>query len=378
MTDEDYLEFLNSYYTTENAPKIRDHMLSSAAVNLSRFIAAENCYTYYRFNRDFAKCYEESLILAVTDASVDTVTKEYNSRYINKEDLDDTKAMLEEIRTTMRDVISDSEWLTVHGKELAKRKVLRQNYFYAENTYNDDLSSVTLTEKPLDNYIALVTSRNRFLNSQLFNKRDDLSLYGTNMLSTNSYYRPSQNAVYLLSGMLDEDPSGTSKSFEEKLGYIGFSVAHEISHGYDPNGSKYDFEGYYDPWMTDEEYETYKDKAEKIVEFFDGKPFAEDLTVDGELICEETFSDLLAVECCLRILDARENSDYDAFFRAYAKYNTYYHSPDDMESAIKDTHLPGKLRVNYILGQFDRFYETYDVDPESPYYVPEDKRLSAF
>ncbi len=41
------------------------------------------------------------------------------------------------------------------------------------------------------------------------------------------------------------------------------------------------------------------------------------------------------------------------------------------------THLPCKERINYILGQFDVFYETYGVDPESPYYVPEEKRLSA-
>ena len=55
-----------------------------------------------------------------------------------------------------------------------------------------------------------------------------------------------------------------------------------------------------------------------------------------------------------------------------------YYDEEGMKMQVADTHLPAKLRINYTLGQFDRFYETYDVDPESPYYVPEDKRLSAF
>ena len=47
-------------------------------------------------------------------------------------------------------------------------------------------------------------------------------------------------------------------------------------------------------------------------------------------------------------------------------------------SAVADGHLIGKERVNHILGQFDEFYKVYDIDENSPYYVPEDKRLSVF
>lgn len=45
---------------------------------------------------------------------------------------------------------------------------------------------------------------------------------------------------------------------------------------------------------------------------------------------------------------------------------------------MKDTHLPFTIRTNCIPAQFDEFYETYDVDPDSPYYVPEEKRLDIF
>ncbi|WP_026527481.1 M13-type metalloendopeptidase [Butyrivibrio sp. VCD2006] len=378
---ESYPEFLNAFYTSENALKIKDLQIATAAVFFSKFVKEDNDATYNLFYApNSTDSFEHTLLWSVIGASEDIITKEYNSRYVSDKTVDVAKAMLEEVRVKMRDIISDSDWLSVHGKELAKRKVLRQNYYYAENAYNDDFSDVTLTDNPLDNYIALRNSRNAFLNKQLHNKNDELSLYGFTMLQTNSYYLGTRNSIVIQSGELDDgdEASGSGQSFEEALGTIGFSTAHEISHGYDPNGSKYDFEGYYEPWMTDEEFKAYCEKTDKIKDFFDGMVIGEGCTLDGELVCNEAFTDLMAIECCLRVLDSRENADYDAFFRAYARNNAYYYTPEGLKDAVKDTHLPGKERVNYILGQFDKFYETYDIDPESPYYVPENKRLSAF
>ncbi|MBR3517459.1 MAG: hypothetical protein IKO10_14235 [Lachnospiraceae bacterium] len=54
------------------------------------------------------------------------------------------------------------------------------------------------------------------------------------------------------------------------------------------------------------------------------------------------------------------------------------YTAEGLETALKDTHLPFTIRTNCIPAQFDEFYETYDVDPDSPYYVPEEKRLDIF
>ena len=86
----------------------------------------------------------------------------------------------------------------------------------------------------------------------------------------------------------------------------------------------------------------------------------------------------MAVRCCLKILEQKENPDYDLFFRTYVRINAHYITEQGIDSAVADGHLIGKERVNHILGQFDKFYEVYDIDENSPYYVPEDKRLSVF
>ena len=80
----------------------------------------------------------------------------------------------------------------------------------------------------------------------------------------------------------------------------------------------------------------------------------------------------------VEILEQKENPDYDLFFRTYAGKNACYITEQDIDRAMADTHLIGKARVNFILGQFDKFYEVYDIDENSPYYVPKENRLLVF
>lgn len=71
-----------------------------------------------------------------------------------------------------------------------------------------------------------------------------------------------------------------------------------------------------------------------------------------------------------------DDPDYDAFFRAYARGSACYYNDEGIKDMMEnDNHLPARERINFILAQFDEFYDTYDVDPESPYYVPEGERL---
>jgi predicted metalloendopeptidase len=179
-------------------------------------------------------------------------------------------------------------------------------------------------------------------------------------------------------GWLQYVQDAGTDSEEALLGIIGTTLAHELGHAYDPNGSMYNSRGEYEPWMSEEERALYDEKAQQIADFLDGWETEYGLTIDGELVVNETYADLMAVECCLRILAEKEDPDYDAFFRAYAEDRAAYYTEEELEKALTDTHLPGKERINLVLGQFDQFYETYDIDENSPYYVKEADRLSVF
>ena len=92
----------------------------------------------------------------------------------------------------------------------------------------------------------------------------------------------------------------------------------------------------------------------------------------------ETYADILGLKICLRLLSEKEDADYETFFRTYAEQNASYYSKDDAEAILKDSHLPNKLRVNLVCGQFDEFYETFDISERSEYYIPEEERIDLF
>ncbi|WP_026499558.1 M13-type metalloendopeptidase [Butyrivibrio sp. WCD2001] len=372
----DYLSFLDDYYTDENIPKIRDQMIACAAVTLSRLDkedGGETSFAFYPYAEkpDFDEC----LRYAMFQAGGYTIEKTFKDKYISDKTIDDVKEIIEDEKATMRNMIADTDWLSVHGKEQANHKIFYLKEYIGENGHTDDLSEVELTENPLENYIALKTSLNDFRDKQLLTDKTDKELFTGSFIQVNAFYNAYNNSIIVGDGYLEDV---TDASYEEKLAYLGVTLAHELSHAYDPKGSNYDYEGYNDPWMSEEEYEEYSNRTKKIEEFFDGMEVGDGIKLDGKLVCQEAFADLMGMECCIRILGERDNPDYDAFFKAYARENACYYTQDGLKEAVKDTHLPYKERINYIVGQFDEFYETYDVDPDSPYYVPKEKRLSTF
>ncbi len=119
------------------------------------------------------------------------------------------------------------------------------------------------------------------------------------------------------------------------------------------------------------------DNGKPITDFFDGKETDYGLKIDGKLVTNEAFADIMATKCSLKLLEKKENPDYDLYFRTLAKWNACFYTEDSLKEALLGTHLPAKERINYVLGQFDKFYETYDIDESSPYYIPESERLQA-
>ena len=84
------------------------------------------------------------------------------------------------------------------------------------------------------------------------------------------------------------------------------------------------------------------------------------------------------METCMRVLGEMENPDYDKFFRRYARIWATYYTEANFYDSLNEEHLTCKPRINFILGQFDEFYNTYNIDETSPYYYSESDRLSVF
>lgn len=156
---------------------------------------------------------------------------------------------------------------------------------------------------------------------------------------------------------------------------MGAVISHEISHAFDTLGAQYDKSGKYSDWWTEDDYNAFKDRADKLIKFYDKIMAWEDTKVQGNNIQKEAIADMAGIKAMLKIAEGHEDFDYDAFFTAcatvYRRLNTY-----ELEyyRLMQDVHPLNYLRTNVTLQQFDEFLDTYDIrEGDNMYLAPEDR-----
>ncbi len=369
---DNFTDFLNKTYQEENALALRDYYIFSvvsAFINVSgdKVLMAESGIEYSQI--------VSSVFMQI---ATDVLCREYQNRYFEKDTLDNAKAMAEEVKDAMRELISESEWLSPHGKELAKHKLMTMHECYGVNGAANDFEDVTLTDDVAEDYISLLVSNRKFNRSQVSFEDDKREIIDADLFEVNGRFFDKYNGFYITNALLGAKKFEGDEAYEEKLAFFGEVIAHEIAHSFDPEGIEFNWKGYVDSWLTDDEAASYAEIISKIESSCDGMETEYGYKIDGGLVSSEVFADIFAMECCLRILENKENPDYDLFFRTYAREHARYYDAQGAETAVKDEHLPSKQRINYCLGQFDKFYEVYDIDEASPYYVPIEKRIHVF
>ncbi|WP_373891773.1 M13 family metallopeptidase [Weissella confusa] len=190
----------------------------------------------------------------------------------------------------------------------------------------------------------------------------------------NAYYDPQQNQIVFPAAILQAPFYSLDQSSSANYGGIGAVIAHEISHAFDTNGASFDENGSLNDWWTEEDYEAFKERTQKVVDEFDGLD-SYGAKVNGKLTVSENVADLGGVAAALAA--AKRDDDFSAkdFFESWATIWRQKARPEIMQLlAASDVHGPAKFRVNVTVSNFDDFYTTFDVQPSDKMYrAPEDR-----
>ena len=192
----------------------------------------------------------------------------------------------------------------------------------------------------------------------------------------NAYYYPLDNSINIPAGILGGIFYNDRMSREEKLGHVGVIVAHEISHAFDTSGRQYDERGNLRNWWTEDDYYKFHERAQKLVDYYNGFEPLKGYPINGAMIDTEAIADLTGVKCMLRIAADEENFDYDRFFRTLA---TNWRNLTTMEteafSIEQDSHPLAYLRTNAVVVQFEEFHRTYGTKEGDGMYLAPEYRL---
>ncbi|MFM8358715.1 MAG: M13-type metalloendopeptidase, partial [Verrucomicrobiota bacterium] len=203
----------------------------------------------------------------------------------------------------------------------------------------------------------------------------------------NAYFSPLQNEIVFPAGILQPPFFDLEADDAVNYGAIGIVIGHEITHGYDDQGRKFDAAGNLGDWWTEADAQEFSGRAQKLVDQFNGYEALPGLKVNGQLSLGENIADLggcsIAYEALQRALKAdpakRRTIDgftpEQRFFLSLAQlWRTNWREPALRRQVTVGPHSPGQFRAIGPHVNLTEFYQAFDIREGAPMWRPPGKR----
>ena len=378
LVDEKSYQELNKYLTNSNLSLWKNIATIKILQTYAEY-TTENYETIFtKLNKNLlGKEYtrEETAYDLIKQIYPNEISKNYNNKYLSDDTKNYISNLTNEIIKEYEDMINTS-WMDNETKSKAVTKLnnikinIGTSYIKDLSSYYDFNSNISLVKN--------IINLNKVVRTASYEMLDTTTT--TNALpdyTFNAYYDVTSNSINILTGSTKVIKDINNKY--ENLGSIGFIIAHEISHAFDNNGSKFDENGFLSNWYTTSSQEKYQEIQNKVIDYYNNYEIIHNVSNNGTRTIGENIADLGAMECITNIL-IRNNAnkkDYQTTYESFAKVwaNNYSKSTKVLQSLI-DTHSPNEIRVNGVLSSTERFYETYKIDSKDLMYIEPEKRVN--
>ncbi|MBA3667420.1 MAG: M13 family metallopeptidase [Sphingomonas sp.] len=215
----------------------------------------------------------------------------------------------------------------------------------------------------------------------------DRSLWGMTPQTVNAYYSPFQNQITFPAAILQPPYFDPNADPALNYGAIGAVIGHEMGHGFDDQGRKFDAAGKYRDWWTPATAKAYTDRAAMLAKQFDSYEPIPGLHVNGKLTLGENLGDLGGIEAAYGayrkyvaahgeppVIDGLTGNQ--RFFIAFAQaWQSKIRDEASRQRLLTDPHSPAKYRVDGIVRNFDPWYAAFNVQPGDKLYLPPEQRV---
>jgi putative endopeptidase len=285
--------------------------------------------------------------------------------------------MIANITAVMKDRLAKLEWMTEPTRQKALAKFER---FYAKIGHPDKWKDYSTVPVVRDNYFANVRASTQFEVRRNLNKLGrpvDKTEWSMTPPTVNAYFQPTANNINFPAGILQ--PPFFDFTLDDAVNYggIGAVIGHEITHGFDDQGRRYDAEGNLADWWTAEDAAAFEARAMKMVDQYNAYQALPGLNVKGRLTLGENIADLggvsVAYEALQRSLAGKERKVIDGFtpeqrfFLSWAQiWRTNIRDNEAKRRVEVDSHSPGRFRAIGPLVNFQPFYDAFGIKEGDP------------
>ncbi len=201
----------------------------------------------------------------------------------------------------------------------------------------------------------------------------------------NAYFHPLKTEIVFPAGILQPPFFSVDADDAVNYGSIGAVIGHEITHGFDDKGSRFDAAGNFTNWWTDEDRAEFEGRANVLVEQFNAFEPLEGLTVNGELTLGENIADLggltMALHALGQVLAESGRAEVagltveQRFFLAFARSWRSNETDEYLRLRVQtDPHSPSQFRCNGTVANMPEFAAAFNLDVGAPLaHPPEDR-----
>jgi putative endopeptidase len=390
----EFLAALNGYLQSYPLPVWKDYLKLHFLDGVSNCLDDHTYMVSFNFYSKTLRGIEEPrprwkrVVGATNSVLGDLIGQVYVSDYLPR----GTKEKLLEIGNSIKAVyaerIKQLDWMSEPTKEKALHKL---DGMIMKVGYPDrwkDLGSLTVDRSSyVQNSMNASEWYTRY-NVSKYGKPVDREEWHMQPQTYNAYYNPSNNEI-VVPGCNIMVPGYERKMADDAILYAiigGSTFGHEMTHGFDDQGSKYDEKGNLHNWWTPEDSIRFYSKTKMIVDQFNGYVAVDSLHINGEMTQGENIADLggimMGYQAFLQTDQYRDNekiaglSPDERFFLGYAMAWMLNMRPEAVANQVRsDVHSPARFRVNGPLADMTAFYETFSVKEGDAMWRPDSLRV---
>ncbi len=324
---------------------------------------------------------------AVNGALGEAVGQLYVERYFPEEAKERMLTLVNNLTESLGERISSLEWMSEETKEKAHEKL---STFIVKIGYPDKWKDYSSLEIKDDSYYANMKRASQFeYNESLkeLGKPVDKTKWYMSPQTVNAYYSPTSNEICFPAGILQPPFFYMNADDAVNYGGIGVVIGHEMTHGFDDQGRKFDKDGNLNDWWTSEDAASFDERTKVLVDHFDNIVVIDTVRANGTFTLGENIADHGGLQVSLnaynKTKEAQSGETIDGFTpeqRFFLSYATLWGGNVRDAEIVRltkiDPHSLGKWRVNGALPHIDAWYDAFDIKETNALYLPKEKRAS--
>ena len=314
--------------------------------------------------------------------------KIYAEKYFPESSKQRMATLVKNLQIALGERIAAQDWMDDSTKVNA---LLKLNTFYVKIGYPDRWTDISALQiDPKKSYYENMQECHKFWNAWNIEHRAgkpvDRDDWHMTPQTVNAYYNPTTNEICFPAGILQYPFFEPTADDAFNYGAIGVVIGHEMTHGFDDQGRRFDKDGNMHDWWTEADGKNFTERTDKYADFFSAISVLPDLKANGRLTLGENLADHGGLQVAFAAyknatkrcpLGEKDGLTADQrFFHAYAGVWANNITEEEIRNRTKsDPHSLGRWRVNGALPHIDAWYDAFGVKEGDKMFIPQSERL---